>query len=51
MHRLTIAFCVFGVGCAGLMAALLGFQADSASGQVGAAKLTVVSVMAGKMSE
>jgi mono/diheme cytochrome c family protein/uncharacterized cupredoxin-like copper-binding protein len=50
-HRLAIAFCVFGVGCAGLMAALLGFQADSASGQVGAAKATVITVTAGKPSE
>jgi cytochrome c6 len=50
-HRSTIAFCVFGVGCAGLMAALLGFQADSASGQVGVAKATVVTVTAGKPSE
>jgi mono/diheme cytochrome c family protein len=50
-HRLTIAFCVFGVGCAGLFAALLGFQTDSASGQVGVAKATVVTVTAGKPSE
>ena len=50
-HRLTIAFCVFGVGCAGLFAALLGFQADSAAGQVKAAKATVVTVTAGKPSE
>jgi cytochrome c6 len=53
MHprRLTIAFCVFGVGCAGVFAALLGFQADSAAGQVGAARATVVTVTAGKPSE
>jgi mono/diheme cytochrome c family protein len=50
-HRLTIAFCVFGVGTAGLFAALLGFQADSAAGQVNAAKATVVSVTAGKPAE
>jgi mono/diheme cytochrome c family protein len=50
-HRLAIAFCVFGVGCAGLFAALLGFQTDSASGQVGVAKATVISVTAGKPSE
>ena len=50
-HRLAIAFCVFGVGCAGVFAALLGFQADSASGQVGVAKATVVTVTAGKPSE
>jgi mono/diheme cytochrome c family protein len=50
-HRLAIAFCVFGVGCAGLFAALLGFQADSASGQVGAARATVITVTAGKPSE
>jgi len=53
MHprRLTIAFCVFGVGCAGLMAALLGFQTESASGQVKLAKATVITVTAGKPSE
>jgi mono/diheme cytochrome c family protein len=39
------------VGCAGLMAALLGFQTDSAAGQVRAAKATVVTVTAGKPSE
>jgi mono/diheme cytochrome c family protein len=50
-HRLAIAFCVFGVGCAGLFAALLGFQTDSASGQVAAAKATVITVTAGKPSE
>ncbi|HWB23507.1 MAG TPA: plastocyanin/azurin family copper-binding protein, partial [Gaiellaceae bacterium] len=50
-HRLTIAFCVFGVGCAGFMAALLGFQTDSASGQVGVVKATVITVTAGKPSE
>jgi uncharacterized cupredoxin-like copper-binding protein len=50
-HRSTVAFCVFGVGCAGLMAALLGFQADSAAGQVKATKATVVTVTAGKPSE
>jgi cytochrome c6 len=50
-HRLAIAFCVFGVGCAGLFAALLGFQTDSASGQVGVGKATVVTVTAGKPSE
>ncbi len=50
-HRMTIAFCVFGVGCAGLFAALLGFQADSAAGQVKAVKATVISVTAGKPSE
>jgi cytochrome c6 len=50
-HRLAIAFCVFGVGCAGLFAALLGFQTDSASGQVGVVKATVVTVTAGKPSE
>jgi mono/diheme cytochrome c family protein len=51
MHRLTIAFCVFGVGCAVLLAGLLGFQTGSASGQVRAAKPTVVTVTAGKPSE
>ncbi len=53
MHRqgLRIAFCVFGVGCAGFLAALLGFQTDSAAGQVGAAKATVITVTAGKPSE
>ena len=50
-HRLAIAFCVFGVGCAVLFAGLLGFQTDSASGQVGAVKATVISVTAGKPSE
>src|SRR5471030_2925065 len=50
-HRLTIAFCVVGVGSAGLFAALLGFQADSAAGQVSAAKATVITVTAGKPSE
>jgi mono/diheme cytochrome c family protein len=50
-HRLTIAFCVFGVGCAGFFSALLGFQTDSASGQVRATKATVVTVTAGKPSE
>ncbi len=50
-HRLAIAFCVFGVGCAGLLAALLGFQTDSAAGQVGAAKATVIAVTAGKPSD
>ncbi len=53
MHprRLRIAFCVFGVGCAGFLAALLGFQADPAAGQVKAAKATVITVTAGKPSE
>ena len=53
MHprRLTIAFCGFGVGCAGLMAALLGFQTESASGQVKMARATVITVTAGKPSE
>ena len=50
-HRFTIALCVLGVGSAGLLAALLGFQADSAAGQVKAAKATVISVTAGKPSE
>jgi uncharacterized cupredoxin-like copper-binding protein len=49
-HRLTIAFCVFGVGCAGLLAALLGFQTASAAGQVRAAAVTVT-VTAGKPAE
>jgi uncharacterized cupredoxin-like copper-binding protein/cytochrome c551/c552 len=50
-HRLAVAFCVFGVGCAGVMAALLGFQTDSAAGQVKAGKATVITVTAGKPSE
>jgi mono/diheme cytochrome c family protein/uncharacterized cupredoxin-like copper-binding protein len=50
-HRLTIAFCVLGVSSAGLFAALLGFQADSAAGQVKTAKATVITVTAGKPSE
>jgi hypothetical protein len=50
-HRLTVAVSVFGVGCAGLLAALLGFQTTSADGQVSAAKAAVVTVTAGKPSE
>lgn len=50
-HRLTFAFCVFGVGCAGFLAAMFGFQTDSAAGQVSALKKTVVTVTAGKPTE
>jgi mono/diheme cytochrome c family protein len=53
-QRLTIASSVFGVGCAGLAAALLGFQADSAAGQVqspSGATATIVTVTAGKPTE
>jgi mono/diheme cytochrome c family protein len=50
-HRVTAAFCVFGVGCAGFLAALLGFQTDSAAGQVSATRGVVVTVTAGKPSE
>jgi mono/diheme cytochrome c family protein len=49
-HRVTVAFCVFWVGCAGFFSALLGFQTDSAAGQV-SAKAAVVTVTAGKPSE
>ncbi len=54
MPRLMIALCVFGLGCAGLLAALLGFQADSAAGQPegqSATGATVVTVTAGKPTE
>jgi mono/diheme cytochrome c family protein len=50
-HRVTVALCVFGVGCAGFLAAMLGFQTDSAAGQVRAAKPTVLTVTAGKPTE
>jgi len=47
----TVGLCVVGVGCAGFCSGLLGFQTESAAGQVRAARATVVRVTAGKPTE